>query len=130
MSPPPKFIPAIWVADGDAPGVPFTDPGPRSTDPGWAPSEPLTSAAIESIACGFAFADGGAGYVVVGPVPASVSGDGSRFQPNMFNPGIELRHPPAVTAAKVHPTKAMRVRFEFMFSIPANLVQRSDSDIV
>lgn len=65
MSPPPKFIPAIRAAEGDVPGevafVPATDPGPPATDPGLDPFGPVTSAAIESIACGFAFADGGTG---------------------------------------------------------------------
>jgi hypothetical protein len=57
--------------------------------------------ATDAIAVGVADALGGAGYVVVGPVPANASGDGSLFLANIFMPGT-LRHPVDANVATAH----------------------------
>lgn len=57
--------------------------------------------ATDAIASGVADALGGAGYVLVGPVPASASGDGSLFLANIFMPPA-LRHPADANVTTMH----------------------------
>jgi hypothetical protein len=72
--------------------------------------------AIDAIASGVADSLGGAGYVVVGPLPASASADGPRRNPNMFPPGV-LRQPLESNAAAAHVVNNKLVLFAFVFSI-------------
>ena len=55
---------------------------------GFIPLGAAVPPAADAIASGVMPAEGDSGYVVVGPTPASASGDGSRLKPNMLNFGI------------------------------------------
>ncbi|MEL6107949.1 MAG: hypothetical protein AAFU85_18140, partial [Planctomycetota bacterium] len=68
----------------------------------------VTPPATEVIAFGVEDSLGGAGYVVVGPCPASVSGEGLLPKLNKLHFGVTLRQPAKVkiTAAQATFTRA------------------------
>ena len=80
------------------------------------PEDDAVPPATDAIASGVALALGGAGYVTVGPLPASASADGSPLRPSIPEPGM-LRQPVMTRADAAHPATKMNVRFVFLFSI-------------
>ncbi len=77
--------------------------------------------ATEAIASGVAVALGGAGYVFVGPAPASASAEGSLRRANMLNGLMLERHPSERHEAVTQAATSARRLFASFESIPAYL---------